>query len=386
MNGKYEDDKIMITNSLISTGNNYRIKKVIEKAKNGERVTIAFIGGSITEGAGASINSNCYAYQTYQYFKETFGAGDGSNIEYVNAGMGGTPSALGIIRYDRDVTAYGQVKPDLVFIEFAVNDYQEPTAGEAYESLIRKVLSDKNHPAVILMFSVFKSRWNMQDLYKPIGTYYELPMISIKDAVVPELQAGNITDEEFFFDEYHPTDLGHEIMTDCVKYYFNTVKDEKTAENDIESPGPAVIGSSFEDVIMIDSTTVLDKNTRIFSGGFDGTDEELCMVYGLRQKSFPNNWKHHAAGGTDSFTMSLKCKNLLFVYKSSSSEAFGTANVYVDGRLITQIDSKQGGGWNNPVTLLLLKKGTSERHTIEIKMAEGNEEKEFTILAFGYTK
>lgn len=47
----------MIKNSLISTGNNVRIKKVIEKAKNGEDVTIAYIGGSITEGANANPNT-----------------------------------------------------------------------------------------------------------------------------------------------------------------------------------------------------------------------------------------------------------------------------------------------------------------------------------------
>lgn len=39
----------MINNSLITTGNNYRIKKAIDKAKKGENVTIAYIGGSRIE-------------------------------------------------------------------------------------------------------------------------------------------------------------------------------------------------------------------------------------------------------------------------------------------------------------------------------------------------
>ena len=376
----------MVTTSLISTGNNYRIKKVIEKAQKGEKVTIAFIGGSITEGAGARAreNSNCYAYQSYLYFKSTFGAGDGSNVEYINAGMGGTPSSLGLIRYDRDITGYGKAEPDIVFIEFAVNDYQETTGGEAYESLIRKVLSSGSQPAVILIFSVFKSRWNMQDLYKPIGAYYELPMISIKDAVVPELLEGNITEEDFFADDYHPTDLGHGIMTECVKNYFNAVIAEEAHKMDTELVGPAVLGNSFEKIRMLDSSTEV-KDIRITPGGFDTVDEELCMVYGLKQKTFPYNWKHTAASTADPFVMSLKCRNLLLVYKSSSDKEFGIADVYVDGERIARLDSKEGGGWNNPVTLLLFKKGSSKRHTIEIRMAEGSEEKEFSLLAFGYT-
>ena len=51
----------MVTSSLMDTGNNARIKATIEKARNGEDVTLAYIGGSITEGEGASPNSNCYA-------------------------------------------------------------------------------------------------------------------------------------------------------------------------------------------------------------------------------------------------------------------------------------------------------------------------------------
>ena len=67
------DYQEMIKRSLVQTGNNYRLKRVIEKAKRGEEVTIAFIGGSITQGAGAiPINTKSYAYQTWEKFKEAF--------------------------------------------------------------------------------------------------------------------------------------------------------------------------------------------------------------------------------------------------------------------------------------------------------------------------
>lgn len=38
-----------MNNSLITTGNNYRIKKAMDKARKGENVTIAYIGGSRRE-------------------------------------------------------------------------------------------------------------------------------------------------------------------------------------------------------------------------------------------------------------------------------------------------------------------------------------------------
>ena len=374
----------MIENSLISTGNNYRFKKAIEKAQMGQEVVIAYIGGSITEGAGATNHTGCYAYQSYIHFKKAFGAGDGNNVKYINAGMGGTPSTLGLLRYDRDVLTYGQSHPDIVVIEFAVNDFQEPTNGEAYECLIRKVLSSQKHPAVILLFCVFKSKWNMQDEYKPIGAYYDLPMISIKDAVLPELEAGHITDLEFFIDEYHPTDFGHRIMTDCVKYYFDAVNAEPTAVEDISIPEDAIIGKSFEGIKMINSVTK-GENALINSGSFQDKDSQLCK-FATQQLTFPNNWKHNGSNGFNGFVMTLNCKNLLYVYKSSSSEAFGIADVYIDGKLVANCNSSEGGGWNNPICVLLIKEDTAADHTIEVKMAEGNEKKEFTILAFGYTK
>ena len=37
----------------VSLGNNRRLRRVIERARAGEDITIAAIGGSITEGAGA---------------------------------------------------------------------------------------------------------------------------------------------------------------------------------------------------------------------------------------------------------------------------------------------------------------------------------------------
>lgn len=56
----------------------------------------------------------------------------GDNVQYVNAGLSGTPSKLGILRLDRDVLAY---EPDICFIEFAVNDGTETDYQNAYESI-----------------------------------------------------------------------------------------------------------------------------------------------------------------------------------------------------------------------------------------------------------
>ena len=92
-----------------------------------------------------------------------FGKDGGKNIHFVKAGVGGTPSELGIIRYERDILKFGEVKPDIVIVEFAVNDEGDETKGICYESLCLKILSGDNMPAVVLLFSVFVNDWNLQD-------------------------------------------------------------------------------------------------------------------------------------------------------------------------------------------------------------------------------
>ena len=92
------------------------LQNVFAKLKAGQPVTIAYLGGSITAGAGASKEEFSYRARTTRWFREQF---PGSQITEVNAAIGGTGSDLGAFRVGRDVLDH---KPDLMFVEFAVND------------------------------------------------------------------------------------------------------------------------------------------------------------------------------------------------------------------------------------------------------------------------
>ena len=92
--------KAMIEKSLMQQGNTARLKKVIDKAQNGGNVTVGLIGGSITQGAGAvPIHEKCYARLFYEDFVKRYMKG--GECTFIKAGVGGTPSELGMIRFDR---------------------------------------------------------------------------------------------------------------------------------------------------------------------------------------------------------------------------------------------------------------------------------------------
>lgn len=364
--------------SCMSVGENGRLDAVLRKLSNGESVTIAAIGGSITEGAGASKTEECYVSRFVEGLKERYPNAD---IISVNAGIGGTPSALGVIRYERDVTQTLEKEPDLVLVEFAVNDYEEPTDGRAYESMVRAILEKDNKPAVILVFSVFKTKWNMQDVYKPIGELYGLPMVSIKDGIKSAYNSGKLTDDMYFSDEYHPTSFGHKIMADSLLYMIDQ-KQESLVDTISELPEEDVYGTDFMQVHFLSAQS--DAEKCVTAGGFAMTDTELQHTPHMEDAVFADNWMHGEESGSEPFVAKLKCRNILLNYKTSNKDSFGKASVYIDGEFVVELSGYSEGGWNNSNIALLLDEQTTREHVLEIRMSEGEEQKKFTIQCIGY--
>lgn len=381
--------KKMIEQSLMSAGNYARLKRVIDKAKRGEEVTIAFIGGSITQGAGAiPIHLKSYAYRTFEKFKERFG----SNVKLIKAGVGGTPSELGMVRFDRDVLRDGRVTPDLVVIEFAVNDAGDETEGVCYESLIRKSLGVSDETAVVLLFAVFVDDWNLEERLVPVGMHYDMPIVSIKSAVTKQFyltarEGRVLTKSQFFYDSYHPTNMGHEIMADCLIYLMEQVdKMPPVADEDFRKVIP-IKGDDFTDIHLADKESHPEVLKDLQVGSFCETDTELQGVEMddvLEQvMQFPYNWQH--VQGAEPFSMKITCKALVIVSKDTGSIDGGKAIVTVDGREVLTLDPRAVGWTHCNAQLLFTEKETRE-HEVVVRMLPEDEDKKLTILGFGYVE
>ncbi len=388
-----EDYKNIIKNSLVSKGDLTKLKNVIDRAKNGEDVTLAYIGGSITQGAGAApLNTECYAYKSYQLFKEKFGKGN--NVHLIKAGVGGTPSELGMIRFERDVLRDYTVKPDIIIIEFAVNDEGDETKGDCYESLVRKALNLPYKPAVILLFSVFANDENLQERMIPIGNNYNLPMSSIKNAVTPqfykEYGAGKVlTKNQFFYDIYHPSNAGHTIMSDCIMYLMEqaaNIENTSTANTDMPAP---VTGNTFENVKLLDRKDTY-AGAEITPGGFTDTDTVLQCVEmdGSLDPvpEFPYNW-HYNGKETDKpyFEMKIQCRALVLVFKDSGETDAARADIYADGKFVRTADPYING-WVHCNPVIIINENSSSTHLVRIEIHKADQDKKFTILGFGYVQ
>ena len=189
----------MIANSVLHKGNQARLARVIRKLQAGEEVTIAYLGGSITQGSSAG-NTLCYARLTTDWFEAQF---PDAKINYVNAGIGATGSYIGIHRADRDVLAHD---PDLVFIDFSVNDTSDRmTINKAtYEGLIRKLWSYETAPAIICLAMTQENGTSVQDDHSEIAIRYDIPFISYRNAILDVIDKGYIIWDDISDDNIHP--------------------------------------------------------------------------------------------------------------------------------------------------------------------------------------
>ena len=392
--------KKMISQSLLHAGNTARLEKVLSKAGSGENVTLSFIGGSITQGAGAiPINEKCYAKVFADEFQKRYIKG--GKVNFIKAGVGGTPSELGMIRFERDVLRDYAEKPDLIVIEFAVNDEGDETKGVCYESLVRKALSLPWKPAVVLLFAVFSFDWNLQDRLGPVGIRYDLPMVSVLDAVTEQFKllpedGRVISKNQFFYDVYHPSNLGHQIMSDCLINLIDNVNESRDTsyEEDEKLPQP-VIGGDFENVELLDKKELeaLKKKykiTKLDAGSFDDVDKDIQLVEMdeeiIPRPEFPNNWAYNGkSSDPEPFVMSINCSKLLLVFKDSGSASFGTAQVFVDEKKIKDVNPLEVG-WTHCNAVILFNEEKNRQHKVEIKMADGMNDKKFTILGFGVVR
>ena len=221
-------DKIDFDNGLVETGDPTALHRLYARAEAGEDLTIAFLGGSITQGSVATDDTLCYAYRVYDWFVRTFPR---SRFAYVNAGIGATDSEYGAARVAEDVLS---AHPDFVLMEFAVNEGANDHYLETYEGCVRQILKSRPGVPLILMNNVFYNEGsNAERIHREVARHYALPSLSMRTTIYDAILAGRFAKEEITADDLHPNDIGHELVARVITTYLEREKsdgDEEAAE------------------------------------------------------------------------------------------------------------------------------------------------------------
>ena len=341
--------------SVLNEGNKVRLAKVLKKLAAGEEVTIGYIGGSITQGSSAG-NSLCYAKLTTDWFMKTY---PNAKINYVNAGIGATGSYIGVHRVTSDLLVKN---PDLVFVEFSVNDTTENTQRniESYDSLLRTIWGYETNPAIITIATVQENGTSFQQYHYDIVKKYDLPMISYGDAILSVIKKGDIAWKEISDDNIHPNVPGHNALSQMLTAYLEDVIAELDSITGDESDFTVKASTAgFENGKLLSPTNTepainngfIKKNG--YFGGFDGTWIALSGT-----KPYPEDI---------TLTFEVEAKSIGLLYGKLTNAAATTAEIYVDNELVTTINAAFPGGWGSYVECAHIKTfNETGKHTVSI--------------------
>ena len=339
-----EDSEYVIANgitdrmkalSVLIDGNKARLAKAMQKALNGEPITVAYLGGSITQGSSAG-NDLCYARLTTNWFEETF---PDSKITYVNAGIGATGSYIGVYRADRDVTSK---KPDIVFVDFSVNDTTEHTERNiaSYDGVLRKLWFSESAPAIVTVAMTMENGTSFQKYHSEICEAYDIPMISYHDAILDVIKKGHIVWDDISDDDIHPNIPGHAVLTEMITSYLQSVLDEvdsidTSSESDLSAPFNSDKYSTAGLVLPGSAEITNSTGWELKQDNFGNFGDSLRAL--SRDGSFE---------GVEPLTFEVEAKSIGVFFGKMTSNA-GVFDVVIDGETVKTIDTDFSGGWGN---------------------------------------
>lgn len=348
---------------------NAALAAAMKKAEAGEPITIAAIGGSITQGtisSGAKDSQlktkNCYAEIFFSWWRETF---PNSKVTVVNAGIGATDSYLGVHRVQEDVLDY---QPDVVLIEYSVNDAGTNTYKTTYDNLVYKVASMEDAPAVLLLFMGQTNLSSAQSVHQLIGFQYGIPMISYLNLLSDFFEAGRFTEKELSGDVTHPSALGHAIVGEMLWKYLNNIYAE------LDSYGEP---AAFDKKIFTKSKYLNAELAGV--GDITPSSMGSFVENGTDFSGWGDVWKTTEGNGEITFTVT--CRNLGILFWRSTSKSFGNYEVWVDGEHKATLQGEFPGGWGNYAhSQEVFTSDVEAEHIVTIKKAEGSVGDDFVLL------
>ncbi len=222
------------------------LPNVFHKIATQRQVRVGYIGGSITAARDG------WRDLTFSWFRLNFPK---TAFYQVNATIGGTGSNLGVFRMEHDVFMY---KPDLLFVEFAVNDGVAPTSLRSMEGIVRKTWETYPNTDICFVYTTAEVYVKaMVDEGKPVyaveehekvAAHYGIPSINAGLQIARMYSQGKLlltadpSENEhtivFTKDRTHPLpESGHPLYGSLIARYLEKMS-KKAAEKKHLLPAP----------------------------------------------------------------------------------------------------------------------------------------------------
>lgn len=335
---------------IVNQGNTARIEHVFAKADKGEPIVIGVIGGSITEGASATKHDYKWGTQVYNWWKKNFPK---ANVTLKNAGIGATGSDFAIHRMEKHLM---NLNPDFVAVEFSVNDADRHQ--QHYEGVLRQILYRPGTRAAITVHMMNEHGYNREKVHLPLAKYYDLPAISYRAALWPEIAAKKLVWKDISPDTIHPNNMGHTYTAGLVCNFLQKTLDNYRAKNNVPAqikplPEKPMFTANYDRGEMLD----LSKVKIIENNGFTLKNDKGYAKYGPY-------WVAEKPGSKLVVEVEGPYINVLY-YRMK--KPLGHTAVRVDGKQVAVLEGYHDGWWTyTPVQEIL--KNSPGTHKIEFEL------------------
>lgn len=336
-------------------------KKLTEK----KELNIIYYGGSVTVGGTAA---KSWRKLVGTWFQDNF---PDAKINNLSRAIGATGSRFGLYRLSRDVLPY---KPDLIFIEFAINDHYHPeTSTDAemmMETMIREIKTAYPDCDIVTLLTTEKVYASMSynnllyaqaQAHNDISAHYNIPTVRIGCAAINRMGANYAERFSMFFeDSVHPNAYGHEYYYDCIEeFLINSLKNTTYKASAYEKKSlPDLHGFELFDgnrTYVEITPEILAKSEALGGFGFAMADSKVYT------NSVPHGFiKSNVANAV-----------FVFEFEGTDFEIAGgskaTIEVKVDGELVEIKDNKMR---NVSIPQCIVSGLGSGKHRVEIKVVE----------------
>ena len=341
--------------SLQRLGNTTRLANVMKRAAKGEEITIAFIGGSITFGSGSGgSNQERFSELALGWFQEKFPK---AKVNLINAGYPATGSTVGLFRSEEEIFQY---EPDLLVVEFAVNEGSGLIPDQSSEALIRHVMRQDNEAAAMFL-TMCKSggnHWHDANGKVQIAGYYDLPIVNYYMGAKKAEEMGEINMLDFDGDGTHINTLGHAAVGLYLINYFEKVYADYQSAPDHADPLPAPLnGDPYNHVLNVNNKVYQPKSL----GSFKIDDEAGTW------NAFKHGWSVHD-GGKEPIVFEVEANRVWVAIQRTPSND-GKVLVKVNGVPTTLMSSR--ADYDQIGYEMVYDGETTKKLTIEISVEQG---------------
>jgi lysophospholipase L1-like esterase len=253
---------------------------------------IAFIGGSLTVGCGASntaVTSWRRLFMRYVY--ERIVSVYDTKVGEINAAIGAMKSVGSVFMLERNVLPK---QPVLAFVEEIINDRPSPDkllVRKSVEGIIRRLKSHPQNPDIVLLGAgVRPGKGDREDglldhsLHREIADHYGVAFLDIQSHILETLESrGQAYDAVTIgdWDDLHVNDYGNHLWFECLRDWFEEqvglYDKDPAARPDTALPEPHT-SDELQYTKLIDPTR-RNKSIRLEGGWEKGGDKVITQWY-----------------------------------------------------------------------------------------------------------